>query len=294
MAKSKGECPQPLKYFGGQSYLASKYHEIASPYKWSKENQQGWLHRVITHAGGLGEFWGWDFEGVSEVVNDIDGDLMRFYKILRDEPAAFISMVQFTPFSESLWRSCKEYFSRKPKDRDRSEVEEAWMFFVLVRQSMMGMQKSFAPLSRTRVRRGMNEQVSAWLTAVEGLPQVHERLSRVVILNEDYKEVLKENDGPNTLFFMDPPYVPTTRTKGAYKFEMTEINHHELVDITSRLRGFCMICGYENDIYKRLERSGWVRHTFEVANAASKSASKKVMNSCLWENFSLVQTRNNS
>jgi DNA adenine methylase len=62
-------------------------------------------------------------------------------------------------------------------------VQRAVRFFVLCRQSLAGRMDTFAPLSKNRTRRRMNEQASAWLTAVEGLPAVHARLKRVAILN---------------------------------------------------------------------------------------------------------------
>jgi DNA adenine methylase len=70
----------------------------------------------------------------------------------------------------------------------------------------------FATLSRTRTRRGMNEQASAWITAVDGLAAVHARLRRVAVLNRDALHVIRQHDGPDTLFYCDPPYLPRTRT----------------------------------------------------------------------------------
>ena len=62
-------------------------------------------------------------------------------------------------------------------------------------------------MSRNRTRRQMNEQASAWLTCVEGLPAVHARLKRVVVLNQPALEVIKREDGEKTLFYLDPPYL---------------------------------------------------------------------------------------
>ena len=60
-------------------------------------------------------------------------------------------------------------------------------------------------ISRNRTRRDMNEQASAWLTAIEGLPQVHDRLKRVVLLDRPVLEVIKSQDGPRTLFYCRQP-----------------------------------------------------------------------------------------
>jgi len=50
----------------------------------------------------------------------------------------------------------------------------------------------------------MNEQVSSWLNAIEGLPAVHARLQRVVILNQPGLEVIRSQDGPSTIYYLDP------------------------------------------------------------------------------------------
>jgi DNA adenine methylase len=84
-------------------------------------------------------------------------------------------------------------------------VEAAVAFFVRCRQSRAGEFKRFATLSRNRTRRTQNEQASAWWNGVEGLPAVHARLKRVVILNEDALKVIKAQDGERTFFYLDPP-----------------------------------------------------------------------------------------
>jgi len=84
-------------------------------------------------------------------------------------------------------------------------VHDAVSFFVECRMSLAGRGDQFAPLSRTRTRRGMNEQASAWLSAVDGLRAVHRRLRRVVVLNRPAIEVIQGQDGPDTLFYLDPP-----------------------------------------------------------------------------------------
>ena len=69
----------------------------------------------------------------------------------------------------------------------------------------------------------MNEQASAWLNAVDGLASVHARLKRVVILCRDALEVIRRQDGPKTLFYLDPPHLHSTRAStGNYAHEMDE------------------------------------------------------------------------
>src|SRR5436309_5363896 len=88
-------------------------------------------------------------------------------------------------------------------------------------QSLAGRMKGFASLSKTRTRRRMNEQASAWITAVDGLPDVHARLRRVVVLCRPAIDAIRTEDGQGTLFYLDPPYLKETRSvPDVYGFEM--------------------------------------------------------------------------
>ena len=150
------------------------------------------LHYVEAFAGGLAVLLAKNPDGVSEVVNDLDGNLLNFWRVMADETAfaKFHRRVQAVPFSEAHWHDAQE------TEDHVGPVDRAVAFFVQCRQSLAGRMDSFAAITRNRTRRGMNEQASAWLTAMEGLPAVHERLKRVVIFGpKDAKEVIQQQDG---------------------------------------------------------------------------------------------------
>ena len=133
----------------------------------------------------------------------------------------------------------------------------------------------------------MNEQVSAWLNVVEGLADVHERLRSVVILNQSATDVIRRQDGPNTLFYCDPPYVHETRsTTGEYAHEMTEEQHGELLDVLASIQGKFMLSGYPSKLYsEREQRNAWTRHEFLIDNKAASGKVKEKKTECLWCNF---------
>src|SRR5262249_31131809 len=138
---------------------------------------------------------------------------------------------------------------------------------------------------RTRTRRGMNEQASAWLNAVDGLPAVHARLRRVVILNRDAVDVLRQEDGQGTLFYLDPPYLTETRVSGdVYAHEMTVDQHSNLLDVIEKCKGRVMISGYPSELYDQRLR-GWERHEFTIPNQAAGGRQKRMMTEVLWCNF---------
>lgn len=92
-------------------------------------------------------------------------------------------------------------------------------------------------MTRNRTRGGMNEQASAWLSALEGLPEAHERLKRVVIFNDDACEVILREDDKETFFYCDPPYVHSTRKGGSYEHEMTDSQHYDLLSTLADIKG---------------------------------------------------------
>lgn len=264
---------QPLKWHGGKHYLATKIVALMPPH----------VHFVSPYVGGASVELAHPPEDHSEVWNDLNLDLTNFWRVLQDPIrfARFQQLCEATPFSEVEYKTANEQHHDPRDDQEKA----AWQFFVRCRQSLAGRMKSFAPLSKTRVRRRMNEQASAWLNAVEGLPAVHERLKRVVILNHDALDVIREQDGSDTLYYMDPPYVDTTRAApDVYAHEMTREQHVDLLRLIKTCTGKVMISGYASELYDDWLK-GWTRHMFSLPNNAAGGKEKRTMTECLWCNF---------
>jgi DNA adenine methylase len=261
----------PLKWHGGKHYLAGRIVGLMPPH----------LHYVEPFAGGLAVLLAKDPEGVSEVANDRNAELTNFWHVLQGEDTfpRFQRVVEAVPFSEVEWREAGEQLG------DPDPVTRAVAFFVRCRQSLAGRMDGFAPLSRRRTRRGRNEQASAWQSAVEGLPAVHARLWRVAILDRPAVEVIRQQDGPGTLFYCDPPYLPGTRAAPeVYGHEMTEADHRELLDVLRQCQGKVMLSGYASALYDAA-LAGWTRHAFDLPNNAAGGKAKDRETEALWCNF---------
>ena len=262
----------PLPYHGGKNQLANRL--------WAIAQSRPHLHRVEPFAGGLSFTLATEPEGYSEVVNDLHGGIANFWSVLRD-PVQFEHMkriLEATPFGHHAWD--EEVIECLPHMR-------AAHLFVRCRMSMAGRMKDFTPLSRNRTRRGMNEQVSGWLTAIEGLPEVHNRLKRVVVLNRPALEVIQREDGPNTLFYCDPPYLDTTRVSPLlYEYEMSAAEHETLLRSLLLLKGAFMLSGYNSTLYTAYAgMGGWHRTDFDVAVHSGSGDTKRRAVECLWTNF---------
>lgn len=264
----------PLKWHGGKHYLAKRITGLMPPH----------VHYVEPFAGGLAVLLAKDPEGVSEVANDLDGDLTNFWRVLQ-HPSLFPQFqraCEATPFSEAEFRRAEEGLGVYT-----CEVGRAWAFFVHCRMSLAGRRESFAPLSKTRVRRGMNEQASAWLSAVDGLAEVHARMRRVVIRCSDALDVIRQEDTPGTLFYLDPPYLHKTRVAtDAYRHELSDEGHARLLALLPTLKARVMLSGYDSPLYAdRL--AGWTRHAFDLPNHAAGGGAKRRMTEVVWCNFTI-------
>lgn len=224
-------------------------------------------------------------EGRSEVVNDINYDLMTFWRVLQD-PEKFIQFqrwVEAIPLSRLEWEESRTVLSSDPPDP--SDVSRAVAFFVFCRQSLSGRMKGFTSLTRTRLRRGMNGNVSEWIGAVDGLSAVHQRFRRVVVENRPALEVIQREDTPDTLHYCDPTYLPeTVASMGNYAHEMTYKDHQEFLSVAKSCLGKVMISGYESDLYNN-ELHDWNAHYFDLPNNAAGGESKRRVVEVLYCNF---------
>lgn len=277
---------QPIKWHGGKSYLAAWIHSLAPP-SVIDDPVSGYTHRNIAFAGGLGEFWNWQpVEGIAETVNDANHALSNFYAVLRDELsfAVFKQQCEVSPLECELFHQCRDATAQILTP---SDPYSAWAFFVKYRQSRQGLGKDYCTPTR-RTRRGMNEQVSAWLTAVDGLPEAHARLRRVEILNVDAMKFIDKLDHERALFYLDPPYMHGTRSStGEYgKHEMTETQHFDLLKRLARIKGKFMLSGYHSPMYDGdAKRFGWNCHEKSIDNKASSAKVKEKKIECVWTNF---------
>lgn len=283
----------PIKWHGGKSYQAEWIiglmpPRVKNPNK-PDPGDPGWVHYVEPYFGGGAVLLANNPEGISEVVNDLNCELTNFWCALQ-EPAAFTDFhrrVQAVPVSKVEWQG-----SRKPYeptwDKAGGMASHAVNFFIYCRQSMSGRMTSFSPLTRNRTRSGMNEQVSAWLNAIDGLPEVHARLRRVVILNEDALKVIKSQDGPRTLFYLDPPYAHDTRstTKEYGAQEMTDADHAKLLNLLAGIKGRFLLSGYPSKLYEQATKDfGWRCETLDIDNKSSSAKTKERKTECVWMNY---------
>lgn len=187
-----------------------------------------------------------------ETYNDIDGEVVNFFRVLRDRQEELIRAIGLTPFSKEELRIAVE----QPID-NLSELERARRFFVRARQVRTGLAQTASAgrwaHCKLTSRAGMAGAVSRWLGSVEGLSEIVQRLLRVQIENATAIEVMQRYDTEETLFYCDPPYPHDSRGDShAYGYEMTDSDHRELAEVLTSLKGKVALSGYRCNLLDKL------------------------------------------
>jgi DNA adenine methylase len=219
-----------------------------------------------------------------ETYNDLDGEVVNFFRVLRSDKDRLVQAIGLTPFSR------EEFASACTIDSDLDPLERARRFYVRARQVRTGLAQT-ASLGRwanckDTSRSGMSGVISRWLGGIEVLPLIAERLLRVQIENRPAIDVIKLYDSARTLFYCDPPYVHDTRGDDkAYGYEMSDKDHRELAELLASVRGMVAISNYDCALMDRLYKAPkWRKIKAPTRTIHSTKGSRT---ECLWLNFDL-------
>ena len=223
-----------------------------------------------------------------ETYNDIDGEVVNFFKVLREEKDALIEQIALTPFSREEFGIACELIP------NLTNLERARRFYIRARQVRTGLAQT-ASIGRwanckNTSRAGMSGVVSRWLGGVKQLDFIAERLLRVQIENRPAIDVIKLYDSQETLFYCDPPYIHETRgdTK-SYGFEMDDYDHKELAIILNSIEGFVAISNYECGLMEELYPvHKWTKF---YSSAKTIHSTKDVRQEVLWVNYDIKKLK---
>jgi DNA adenine methylase len=218
-----------------------------------------------------------------ETYNDIDGEVVNFFRVLRDQSDELIRLIALTPFSREEYHKAIDSVNV-----DLSPLEKARYFYVKARQTRTGLAQT-ASLGRwanckDTSRAGMSGVVSRWLGGVDALADIANRLLRVQIENRPAIDIIRLYDSPGTLFYCDPPYLHATRgdTK-AYGFEMDFIQHQEFAEAVSKCKAKVAVSGYDHPLMDELfEPSKWLKTLGQDRTIHSTKGKRQEI---LWTNF---------
>ena len=219
-----------------------------------------------------------------EVYNDLNSDVVNFFRVLREEGDELIRLLHLTPYSREEFTNCCDI-------PEGTNLHKAWTFFVRARQVSRGLVTSASPgrwaYTVKDSRREMSLVISRWLSSIEGLENINNRLRTIQIENLDGKDVIQRYDRESTLHYVDPPYPMEVRTGGkAYKHEYKEQDHAQLLDCLKQVKGKVILSSYANKLYDET-LNGWVRKEFKVKQSANANfySKDKLCQEVIWSNF---------
>jgi DNA adenine methylase len=216
-----------------------------------------------------------------ETYNDLDGEVVNFFRVLREDGDSLIRAIGLTPFSREEFEQAIAV-----PDEQLSDMERARRFFVRARQVRTGLAQT-ASTGRwahclLTSRAGMSGAVSRWLGSVEGLSEVAQRLLRVQIEHAPALDVIARYDSEDTLFYCDPPYPHEARGDSrAYSYEMTDREHEALAALLHTVRGKVAVSGYASPLMERLY-GNWNRVEAPPRTAHSV---KQMRTEVIWTNY---------
>lgn len=225
-----------------------------------------------------------------ETYNDIDGDIVNFFRVLREQKDALIESIGLTPFSREELRIAVNKAPTKISD-----LERARRFFVRARQVRTGLAQTASEgrwaHCKLTTRAEMAGAVSRWLGSVPGLSEISQRLLRVQIENAPAIEVIRRYDSPETLFYCDPPYVHESRSDtNAYAYEMTDEEHRELAKALHQAKGKVALSGYHSDLMNELYGDWkYIQAQPKKAHSTNTGANtdKQHRTEVLWANYEI-------
>lgn len=241
---------QPLKYFGSKWRIA----------RWIIGHMPPHDVYVETHAGGASVLLQKPPAPI-EVYNDLDSQVVNFFRVLREYPNEFIRLVELTPFSR------EEYVNGfEPTD---DPIEAARRFYLVSWQSRGGSRAALSGNNPTATGWRFQRRNTSYKRAIDDFTSAPERLRQTVarlrdtwIEHDDAANVIDRYDTPETLFYVDPPYMHGTRSmrcSRGYAVELKDEEHSTLADRLREVVGMVIVSHYDCPEYDALY-AGWVKH----------------------------------
>lgn len=208
---------------------------------------------------------------VVEVINDLDEEIINFFRVLREQRDDFVQAVEATPYSRQEYNLAWDL-----RGNGALPLERARRFYIRSWQGWGGKCRNRSGWSfQTTNNRG--KLVLADWNEIVHLPAVIERLKHAFIENDDALKVIARYDGPRALFYCDPPYLQDLRRPQSYHCEIDEEYHRVLLERLLVIEGMVIISGYPSDLYNEYLRD-WRR----VETTARTTNTPNVATEIIW------------
>lgn len=212
-----------------------------------------------------------------ETVNDLDGEVVNFFRVIRDPESRekLREWINYMPYARQVY---DDVFLREPED----EVERAGYFAIKSMMSHGFRMTGDCGWKKDVCGREKAYAIKYWNELPESIAEMAVRLKNVQIENRPALELIKAYDYENVLMYLDPPYVFSTRAgRKQYRHEMEDQDHIEMLEKVTSIKAKVMISGYDCELYD------FYLGNWNKVQIAARAQDNKRRIETLWMNYNL-------
>ncbi len=200
----------------------------------------------------------------AEIYNDLDDEVVDLFRVLRNpaQASTLQDLLRLTPFARTEFKAAYDA-TDDAIERCRRLVIRSFMGFGSNAHASQAKGHRSTGFRASSSRSGTTPALD-WANYPAALDALVERMQGVVIENRPAIEVMAQHDREETLHYVDPPYMHETRSfcrdgaGGAYRFELTNDDHVELLDFLCNVAGMVVLSGYDAPLYNE-HLADWCR-----------------------------------
>lgn len=204
-----------------------------------------------------------------ETINDISGDIVNLFRVCRERPEDLARALEFTPWSRDEYRNCYEI--------EGDEIERARRTLVRHHQSF-GTTNSNLNTWRNSQTYNSPRCAAQWNQLPETVLKICNRLKEAQIENTDALTLIERYNNSDTLIYLDPPYLQSLRKRNMYKYEMTEKQHIELLELIRTSSSNICLSAYDSELYNEYLKDWYTAEKKTTAQMGKHRTEKLYMN----------------
>ena len=210
-----------------------------------------------------------------ETINDLDGEVVNFFEVIRDNPEELAAKIYMTPYARAVY----EEVYKEPCNYTQSKLDRALRFCIRINMSHGFRCNSKVGWKNDVQGREAAYALQSWNKIPDLIMKAATRLKEVQIEQRPALDIIKRFNHPKCLIYCDPPYLLSTRKGKQYNIEMSDKDHEELLQVLLESKSKVMLSGYESDLYDYILR-GWRK--IEKDNLTQSLKKRKEI---LWMNY---------
>ncbi|MCB9450159.1 MAG: DNA adenine methylase [Anaerolineaceae bacterium] len=198
-----------------------------------------------------------------EIINDIDGELINFFRVIKQRPEDFIHSFDLELISRQQYN---DLAALNPENLN--EIERAHRFYYLIMAGWGG--ELHYPRFQTSITDGGhgNRLIGAIKTLRQRIEPVHQRLSTIIIENLDWRECITRYDRPGVVMYIDPPY-PGNGVNYAHNIR-DWAEHEAMADVLAGTQSRWILSSYDTEKIRELYQ-GYHIIPVEIASGMRKT-----------------------